>query len=84
MTVDNVDSNKLRFSKEQMVKIDNFTSEYTSGDNNLSKKEFEYYHLVFWTYISYMSYGSEQESKYMDKYHESLDKLKTKFNINVD
>lgn len=82
MTSENVNSGQLKFTNDQIMKIDDFKSKYSP--NKLDKKEKEFYQLVFWTYVSYMSYGDENESQYMDKYHESLDKIKTKFNIDVD
>jgi predicted small secreted protein len=84
MTVSNVKSGKMDFSKSQQMKVDNFQSKYKSKGYQSDSKNLQYYQLVFWVYISYMQYGADQQLEYMDKYNKSLNELKTKFNINLD
>lgn len=84
MTVDNVKSGQMDYTKSQQMKVDNFQSKYKSRGWQASDKNFQYYQLVFWVFISYEQYSADQQLQYLDKYNQSLKQLKSQFNINVD
>lgn len=84
MTVDNVKSGQMDYTKSQQMKVDNFQSKYKSRGWQASDKNFQYYQLVFWVFISYEQYSADQQLQYLDKYNQSLKQLKLQFNINVD
>lgn len=69
-TVSNIHSKQMDYSNKQNVKVDEFQTKY----KNLKKtdKDYEYYQLVENVITNYKNYSN------------SLNKLKTKFNITID